>query len=128
MIVVLAVLLALIVGIVIFITPNKKGTDGKNSNTKTEQGKEDAVTKDDKEETDKNDEVNDNNKESDGLEVLKPNEVVPENSTDTSGSWGETSESNTQTGNKEPSDKTDQEEEKENEDILEDDILWGDIY
>ena len=128
-IVVIALLLVLIAGVIIFGTSNSKQTGGKNTDNITEQSKENADYQDDKE--------NDGS----GLEVLKPDEVFPEDSSDASGSWGDTSESNTLTGNK--TNKTDEiengnqnEEDKENngeepekdEDILEDDITWGDIY
>ena len=132
-IVVLAVILALIVGIVILVTPNTKGTGNKDFDTKTEQSKEDANSKDDEKQTDKEG-------GSTGLEILEPDEVVPEDSSNASGSWGNTSNSNTQTGNTtEKTDKTEEQKPNENQkdeddksetvqDILEDDISWGNIY
>lgn len=138
-IVAIALLLAVCVGVIILVTSNSKETGGKDTNTKTEQGKEHVDLWDD------------NNEDDDtGLEVLEPNQVSPEDSSDVSGSWGDESESNIQNGDKNITDKTDDtnkrdeqtpsdnpnqtdkedndEEPEKDEDILEDDITWGDIY
>ena len=132
MIVAAALLLTLCVGILILVTPNTKKTGGENPGSTTEQSKEDADSQNDKE------------KEGTGLEVLKPDEIVPEDSSDASGSWHNTSGSNAQTDN---TDKTDEPEQPENnnpngedkeddsnvpekdKDILKDDVHWeGNFY
>lgn len=143
MIVALAVLLALIVGIVILVTPNSKDTGGKDTNSKTEQSKDDADSQDDKKKTDASSGEDDGGNDGSRLEVLEPDEVAPENSSDASGSWEDTSHSNSQTGNTNTTDKTDQTEDnnpnetdkeddgdepEKDENILKDDINWGDIY
>lgn len=127
-IIAIALFLAACVGAVILITPSSKETGGKGTDSKTEQGKEDNK---------------DNEEDNTGLEVLKPGQTSPENSSDASGSWGDTPQSNPQTGdtgnkidkteNEKPNeeDKKDDGEEPEkdeDEDILEDDISWGNIY
>lgn len=136
-IVAIAVLLALIVGIAILVTPNTKDTGGKDTDTKTEQSKENADSQDDKEETDASSEEDNTDNQSSGLEVLKPDEVAPENSSDASGPWDKESESNTQTGNtnttdnKNPSEaekEDDVDESEKDKGILKDDIDWGNIY
>lgn len=126
-IVTLAVVLLLIlcVGIIILVTSKSKENGNKDKDAQIEQSDED---------------------DSSGLEVLEPNEVNPEDSSDASGSWKDLKEPDTQknnsgstdkkddtnkteeqTPNKNPN-KEDKEEEKEDEDILIDDIIWGDIY
>ena len=122
---VIVVLLLLSVGIVILVTSSTKENSGENIGTKVEQSKEDANTK----------EKEDDNENSDSkLEILEPNEVTPENSSDVSGSWDNASESNekaeqpntTVKPNKEQED--DGKESANEEDILEDNINWGNIY
>lgn len=136
MIVVVSLLLVLCVSVIILVTSDSKETGGKDTDTRTEQNKEDADFKDDKDEADEND--------NSGLEVLKPDEILLEDSFDASGSWGDTQEPNTQTRDKNNTDKIDQTESEnlydgenmkndgedpgKDEDILEDDIIWGDIY
>ena len=128
-IIILAILLTMIVGCLIFVALNTKRTGELDSDIKTEQSEEDTSQndKEDKEE----------NKESEGskLEVLDPEEVTPENSSDVSGSWGEQSDSNTQVNTSDSSDKKEEVEDnpsnsntEKEEDILEDDISWGNIY
>ncbi len=127
----LAVILVLIVGSIILVTQNAKETGEKNFGTKTEQDEKDENSnKGDKEEAGL------------GLEVLEPDKVLPENSSNASGTWGDASDSNTQTGNSDMNDTTDKAEDKkpnedkenevdtpeDDEDILEDNITWGDIY
>lgn len=128
--VVLALILALVVGIAILVTPNTEETGVDNPSTKTEQGKEETDFKDDKED------------DSSELELLEPDEIAVEDSSDASGSWEKESGSDTQTGTSETTDDTDKtedntpEEDKKDEgdnpekdqNILKDDISWGDIY
>lgn len=135
----ITLLLALCVGIIIFVASNTKDNGGKNIDTETEQSKEEENSKDEADANDKEDGES-------GLEVLKPDEVSPENSSDTLGSWDNTSDSGTQSGNtntnvntdktddqnqdsnSNDSDEGDGEEPEKDEDILEDDITWGNIY
>ena len=120
---IVAILLAICVGAVIMVSFHSKETDGKKPGTETEQGREDT--------------------DDSGLEVLKPDEVDPENSSDASGSWENEPNSGTQTDSSNTGNETDKvpsndnvennqenkdEEQEKEEDILEDDILWGDIY
>lgn len=123
----IALLLAVCVGVVIIMTSGSKETGGKDTNIKTEQSKGEVDSQDDKKGTDSSD-----NDDGAGLQVLEPSEAIPENSSDASGSWDNTSDSGTQSGNTNKtdneSDKKDDEESAEDEDILEDDITWGDIY
>lgn len=143
-IVALVVLIALIVGIAILVTPNSKETDSKDANVKTEQSKGDAVTNGDEDKTDESEEANNSDtNNSAGLEVLKPDEIAPENSSNASGNWDGTTNSNQQTDKTDETDETGKgnpnnnsnedeedngEEQKKDEDILEDDINWGRIY
>ena len=112
------IVLALIVGGVILVTKDSKKTGNKDTDTKTEQNNE-------------NMDANDKNDNGEGLEVLEPNEVAPEDSSSTSGSWGDELGTNTQTGNTNPtpSDQpNDTAKEEKDKDILEDDIAYGNIY
>lgn len=110
-----AILLFLLcVGIILFANSDSQETGGNNSDTEIEQSKEKETPKEDKE------------KDDSGLEVLKPNEIKAEDSTDVSGLWKDASESNAQTGNTTMREKTDKE--SKEEDILEDGVLWGEIY
>ena len=137
-IVTLAVLLALVLGIVILVASNSKEAGNKDSDSKTEQGEEDADTQDDKKQTNANDkeENKGDNKgnESSKLEVLEPGQIAPEDSSNVSGSWGNASESDTQTGNTNTTDKTEQtenkkpNEDKQDEDVLEDNKNWGKLH
>ena len=125
--VLLAFLLILIVGLVILFNSKQKGSGDTNSEIQAEHDKGDLGAKDDKADNEE-----DNSPE---LEVLEPNEVAPENTSDVSGSWGDAHEFNTHTNDTNSSDNTDKtesenksEESKGDEDILEDDISWGTIY
>ena len=139
-IITLSVLLFVIVGIVIFVTTNSIETGKNDTNPKEEQMMENTDTKGDKTDTDDKEDSQGNG--SSQLEILEPDEVVPENSSDASGSWDNTSDSNTQSGNSNTTNKTEQTENKDpnekkeddgedqekDEGILEDDITWGNIY
>lgn len=134
-IVTLSVLLALIVGFIILITPNTKKSSEEHSGTKTEQSKDDADLNDKAE--NKSDDTSDvKDKENSRLEVLDPDETTTENSTNVSGAWGNSSDSNTQAGNTNQTDKVESDDDKKQDnghsenqgDILEDDITWGQIY
>ena len=124
-IIAIALFVAVCIGAVILITSSSKETGGKDTDTKTEHGNEDNK-------------VNDEEDDDTGLEVLKPDQTTPENSSDASGSWDDEPESNTQTDNANTTDKTDESNQTENEgsdenpekdeDILKDDNTWGDIY
>lgn len=136
MFVAVVILLLLYVGIFVFVRSNTKETGGNEAGSKTEQsqGSNDEGT-----EKGHNEDSNDN--QSSTLEVLQPDEVAPEDSSNASGYWGDTSQSNPQTedmGNKidktenekpiEEDKKDNDEEQQKDEDILEDDISWGNIY
>ena len=126
-IVALAVVLALIIGIMILVITDKKETGGKDSDIKTEQSEEDANSKNDNEQEQSNDRGDD----SAGLEILEPDEIATEDSSEASGSWGNESNSNAQTGDSNTYDKTEDEKHdkpEKNQDILQDDIDWGNIY
>ena len=134
-IVTLSVLLALIVGFIILITPNTKESNGEPSGTKAEQSKEDDGF--DNKAENKGDDTSDvKNKESSRLEVLDSDETTTENSSNVSGAWGNSSGSSTQAGNTNQTDKVQPGDDKKQdnghsenqEDILEDDITWGQIY
>lgn len=113
-------LLILCIGIVLFSTSGSNESGKKNDTSKTEQDKEDVV----------------DNKEDDsvGLEVLEPDNVSKEDTTDASGSWEKPSNSNKTDKEEKPensnsNESTDEKQnEEKDEDILEDDIVWGDVY
>ena len=132
-IVIMAIVLfvAVCVGAVILITSSPKETGGKNTNTKAEQEKEDEDDVEGAEtDIDKNNKEDSNPKNNgEGLQVLSPNEIATDDSSDASGSWGDTTDKTEQTEDNNPNeaDKENEEPEKD-EDILEDDITWGDIY
>ena len=130
LIAVLAVLIALVVGIVIIISTSSLETGDKDTDIKTEQDDKDTDINDVDDKTDTDEEMNDSNKNnSTGLEVLKPNKIVPENSSNASGSWDGSTNSNQQTDEKNESDTEDKDKESEkDENILDDDINWGRIY
>ena len=92
-IIAIALFVAVCIGAVILITSSSKETGGKDTDTKTEHGNEDNK-------------VNDEEDDDTGLEVLKPDQTTPENSSDASGSWDDEPESNTQTDNANTTDKT----------------------
>lgn len=131
---VIALLLALCVGILILVTPNDKEADGKNVGTKTEQSKDNVESIDEQDKTDTDDktdgrEDNQNN----GLEVVEPGVKIPENFSDASGDWGETTESGTQIGGETPSvkpEETPSDDKQENLEIedAKDDKIWSEIY
>lgn len=120
-------LLVICVGIIFFVAFHSKEGKETKDDIKTEQDniKDDANgnvdAKDDQEDTD-----------SDGLTVHQPGEINPDNSSDASGSWDETTESvdkNDSTGgNQSGNDNDSEQDEEDKEDILEDDVTWGDIY
>lgn len=120
---VVALFLALCVGIIVAVMSECNESKNTNFDIKAEQDKEHKKDADVYNDT----EVNR------GLEVLKPDEVAAEDSSNASGTWGNEAESNTQTGTEE-TDRTenkkpnDEDTEVKDEDILEDDIIWGDIY
>jgi len=135
--VVVALLLALCVGIVILVTSNTKESGGKNAGTQTEQSKDNADTIDDQDKTDTDDKASDkentNNNESSGLEVVEPGIVIPENSSDASGEWGDTTESEALTGGTTTTvkpDETPSDDTQENLEIEEakDDKIWSEVY
>ena len=113
-------LLILSIGIVMFSTSGSNESGKKKDTPKTEQDKEDVV----------------DNKEDDsvGLEVLEPDNVSKEDTTDASGSWEKPSNSNKTDKEEKPensnsNESTDEKQnEEKDEDILEDDIVWGDVY
>ena len=126
LVVLIVILLALSVGSVVVVTSSLKNKKGNDLDVKTEQSKEDDETQL-------------------GLEVLEPDEVTPEDSSSVSGTWDDSSDSDSQTGDttvpnqpekpSEPSDEDDKNnnqegnsEPEDNKDILKDDITWGDIY
>ena len=119
-IVAIAVLLALIIGIIILVLPHSETGEGNHLTVPEEE-----------------------------LEILEPDEVAPEDSTDVSGTWGDETESSTQESNTDSKEQNktevqnqgnssnDENEEKnetvgnesEKEDgILKDSIDWGNIY
>lgn len=125
-------LFALIVVIAILVTHNSKEVEDKESMN-------DIVVEDAEDKTTENSEVmDDSREEGNGLEILKPNEVDAKNSSDASGDWEVTEESNAQIDDKITTDQTDDtplsdEQNQDNKedngtDILEDDVEWGGIY
>lgn len=136
-ILVLAFILALCVGIVIFVTSNEEDAGGKNTGIKTEQGKENADSVDDVDKTDKPDVSdkadNQEDNKSTGLEVVEPGVVIQGNSSDASGEWGESTESGTQSGDSTTTvvpEKTPSEEPQESLEVEEpeDDKIWSEVY
>lgn len=135
-IVAFVIVLALIVGGVILVTMDSKETGNKDKDIKTEQSKGEVDSQGEKKDTDANDNENGNS----GLQVIEPDNVIPENSSDASGSWDNMSDSGTQSGNTNTNNntnKTDNQNQNSNsndsdkeddEDILEDDIIWSNIY
>ena len=123
LIAVIAFFLVSIIGIVIVVTPNTSKTDGKGTNTKTEKSKEDEDSQDNKYDTEKDDESDnkkdDKENQNATLEVLEPDKVIPENSSDASGAWGDTDSTDNNSNGEEPD---------KDEDILKDDIVWGRPY
>ena len=116
----IAVLVLLLIsgtGILFFVNSDTEKTGGKDTVTKAEQSEEDAELDEEEREQAANEKENDkeNEKEHDnsGLDVLEPDEVAAEDSSDAAGSWEDVSDSNTQTDNKNTTDKTDR---AENED------------
>lgn len=118
---VVALFLVLCVGIIVVVMSECNESKNANSHIKAEQDQEDE------QDTGIYDDTGVNR----GLEVLNPDEVATEDSSNASGSWGNEAESNTHT---EDTDRTenqkpnDEDTEVKDEDILEDDIIWGDIY
>lgn len=127
---VIAVLIALIVGVAILVIPDSEKTGDKESDTKTEQSKDDDDSKVDKEETGADDEGNG------GLNVLEPDEVDSKDYSDTTGLWGDNQESDSQTDNTDKTDKTEDPDDNKDEgkepekdqEIYKDKITWGDFY
>lgn len=124
--------IALLVGIIILVIWNSKETSGRDTDIKTEQNKGDIDSQEDKDETNVSGKGNNNS----GLEVLQPDDAVTEDSSDASGSWGNESDADIQTGDTNAIDKVqqndnhdgDDKESEKDEGILKDDITWGDIY
>ena len=116
----IAVLFVSLVGIAILVTNNSQKTSGKDNDTKTEQGKEETGVKDDEG-------VEDSDTE---LEVLQPDVISPETSTDVPGDWGDTSETSSSTGNTDAEDQTGNGGGQDNQEqnVLQDNIDWGNIY
>ena len=121
-IVLFAILLALIVIIAILVNPDSKEIGEKDTHFKTEQNKDDVVGQDSEQPADTT--GKDYNHEG-GLEVLKPNETVQDNSSNASGSWKDEEEN---TKPSEEDKKNNSEEQEYGKEILKDDITWGDIY
>ena len=111
------VILLLILGIGILIFTILDSEKKENDTLKTEQDGKDEI-EDHKEE------------DSVGLEVLEPDNVSKEDTTDASGSWEKPSNSNKTDKEEKPENNSNEsiEEKEEDEDILEDDIVWGDVY
>ena len=115
------VILLLILGIGILIFTILDSEKKENGTLKTEQDGKDEI-EDHKEE------------DSVGLEVLEPDNVSKEDTTDASGSWEKPSNSNKTDKEEKPensnlNESTDEKQnEEKDEDILEDDIVWGDVY
>ena len=142
MLIAFLIILALIAGIVTLMATNSKETGGKATDTTTEQNESRDDTQDDGEDAG----ANDNEEAGSGLQVIGPEEVVHDNSSNASGDWDNTPDSEKQNGNTSVNDNTnkadnqnqnnnpsvsDQENTKELEkggDILKDEIDWGDVY
>lgn len=115
------VILLLILGIGILIFTILDSEKKENDTLKTEQDGKDEI---------------EDHKEDDsvGLEVLEPDNVSKEDTTDASGSWEKPSNSNKTDKEEKPensnsNESTDEKQnEEKDEDILEDDIVWGDVY
>ncbi len=124
--------IALLVVIIILVTLNSEETGAKDTGINIEQNKGDADTQEAKDEINASDKGNN----SSGLEVLKPDDVNPGDSSNASGSWGNESGADVQTGDTNAIDKAQQndnydsgdKESEKDEGILKDDITWGDIY
>lgn len=124
--------IALLVVIIILVTLNSEETGAKDTGINIEQNKGDTDTQEAKDEINASDKGNN----SSGLEVLKPDDVNPGDSSNASGSWGNESGADVQTGDTNAIDKAQQndnydggdKESEKDEGILKDDITWGDIY
>lgn len=122
----------MLVVIIILVTLNSEETGAKDTGIKTEQNKGDTDFSKDKDETAVSGKGNGNSE----LEVLQPDDAVTEDSSDASGSWGNESGADIQTGDTNAIDKAQQndnydggdKESEKDEGILKDDITWGDIY
>lgn len=124
--------IALLVVIIILVTLNSEETGAKDTGINIEQNKGDTDTQEAKDEINASDKGNN----SSGLEVLKPDDVNPGDSSNASGSWGNESGADVQTGDTNAIEKAQQndnydggdKESEKDEGILKDDITWGDIY
>lgn len=124
--------IALLVVIIILVTLNSEETGAKDTGINIEQNKGDTDTQEAKDEINASDKGNN----SSGLEVLKPDDVNPGDSSNASGSWGNESGADVQTRDTNAIDKVqqndnhdgDDKESEKDEGILKDDITWGDIY
>ena len=124
--------IALLVVIIILVTLYSEETGAKDTGINIEQNKGDTDTQEAKDEINASDKGNN----SSGLEVLKPDDVNPGDSSNASGSWGNESGADVQTGDTNAIDKAQQndnydggdKESEKDEGILKDDITWGDIY
>lgn len=118
---IIVILLVICVGIGFFIASDSEKTGKPDSDIKTEQGKDEEEQAD--------------------IEILGPEEIQSEDSSDVSGSWDDTEETDNPTDNKDTNDKEEQvdnntpndkeddsEASRDDEDILDDDITWGEVY
>lgn len=112
-----AIVFVIGLGILIFVTRNSNETNGKGEETKIEQSKEDTNSQDDNEVSN----INDKKNEDSDLQVLEPDEIVPGNSSDASGSWDNDEIGQTQGDTPEGTEEKDK-------GILKDDTNWGNIY
>lgn len=122
-----AIVFVLGLGILILVARNSNETNGKDEESKIEQSKDETNSKDDNEVSN----INDKKNEDSDLQVLEPDEIVPENSSDASGSWDNDEIGQTQgdipNGTEEKEDEIVENEEKD-KGILKDDTNWGNIY
>lgn len=122
-----AVVFVIGLGILIFVARNSNETNGKDEESKIEQSKDDTNSQDDNEVSN----INDKKNEDSDLQVLEPDEIVPGNSSDASGSWDNDEIAETQgdtpEGTEEKEDEIVENEEKD-KGILKDDTNWGNIY
>lgn len=124
---ILAIVFVIGLGILILVTRNSNETNGKDEETKIEQSKDDINSQDDNEVSN----INDKKNEDSDLQVLEPDEIAPENSSDASGIWDNDEIVETQGDTPDSAGKTDDEiveKVEKNKGILKDDTNWGNIY
>lgn len=122
-----AIVFVIGLGLLIFVTRNSDKTNGKDEESKIEQSKDDTNSKDDNEVSN----INDKKNEDSDLQVLEPDEIVPGNSSDASGSWDNDEIPETQEDTPDGTGETDDEiveNEEKDKGILKDDTNWGNIY